>query len=58
MNAVRGLELRTVYTECMTCDNPIEQGMFDNEDNTMYMECPNCLNEMAVWDWYDDWEKP
>jgi DNA-directed RNA polymerase subunit RPC12/RpoP len=55
---VRGVELRELYTECIECDSEIEQGMFDVMDNTMYMDCPNCHNEMAVWDWYDDWNDP
>lgn len=54
---VRGLELRDVYTECTNCDEVIEsKGLFDISDNTMYIDCNSCLNEMVVWNWYDDWE--
>lgn len=59
MTNVRNLELRDVYTECINCDEPIEgKGLFDILDNTMYLDCDRCLNEMTVFDWYDDWEKP
>jgi Zn finger protein HypA/HybF involved in hydrogenase expression len=52
------LETREVYTECFECDEPIEKGLFNVDDNSMYLECPNCREKMTAWDWYDDWEKP
>ena len=56
---VRDLELRDIYTECIHCDEVIEgKGLFDILDNTMYLDCDKCLQEMTVWNWYDDWESP
>jgi hypothetical protein len=53
----RKLELHSAYTECIHCDKVIEgMGLFDTSDNTMYLDCVNCKEEMTVWNWYDDWE--
>ena len=60
LNMTRGTKIntQTLYTECIHCDSPIDKGLFDELDNTMYLDCNSCKDESTVWDWYDDWEKP
>lgn len=48
------MNTHTLYTECIHCDNPIESGLFDEADNTMYLECLSCKEESTVWNWYDE----
>lgn len=59
MSSIRNLELREVYTQCTSCEEIIDTpGLFDLLDNTMYIDCKSCKEEMVVWNWYDDWEAP
>jgi DNA-directed RNA polymerase subunit RPC12/RpoP len=48
------MNTQTLYTECIHCDSPIENGLFDELDNTMYLDCTSCKEDSTVWDWYDD----
>jgi len=50
----RKLSTRTLYTECIHCDSPINSGLYDELDNTMYLDCASCKEDSAVWDWYDE----
>jgi hypothetical protein len=50
----RQLSTRTLYTECINCDSPINGGLYDELDNTMYLDCSSCKEESTVWDWYDE----
>jgi translation initiation factor 2 beta subunit (eIF-2beta)/eIF-5 len=50
----RQLSRKILYTECIHCDSPIEKGLYDELDNTMYLDCSSCKEESTVWDWYDE----
>ena len=48
-------EVHSVYTECTECELEIDgTGTYIAENNTMYIDCDSCGNEMIVYGWYDE----